>query len=151
MKRASKRAPARKNRAAGREVPAMAGASVTGRDSRATRLAAADPVIAIASQLRIPQTFDPLGQSGADLPDLSQSRMMAVSNLFTGIQQVHSSLSALLTAMTDPPAPAQVIGSLTQPDGSHSAALQIQFDHVSLGTSSPVVTAVSDKNGSFQF
>jgi hypothetical protein len=107
--------------------------------------------IPIASQLRVPLTFDPLGQSGANLPDLSQSRLAAASNLFTGIQEVHSNLSALLNALADPPAPPQVISSLVQPDGSPGVFLQVQFDPPSLGTSSPMVTTVSDAKGAFQF
>lgn len=151
---AAKRGPRAKRAAQkpalGGVAPALAGAAA--RNRPVNRAAAAGiPVAAIASQLRVPLTFDPLGQSGANLPDLSQSRMAAVSNLFTGIQQVHSSLSALLTALADPPAPSQVICSLVQPDGSPGASLQVQFDPNSLGASSPVVTTVSDDHGSFQF
>ncbi len=82
-------------------VPAAPAAAASARSATLATSAA----LPIASQLRIPLTFDPLGQSGSTLPDLSQTRMAAVSNLFTGIQQVHGSLSALLTAMTDPPPP----------------------------------------------
>lgn len=105
----------------------------------------------LASRMRIPYTVDPQGDSGGKvLQSLQNARVQAIANLFTGIQQVHGSLSAVLTALSDPLAPAQLISSLAQPDGSAGASLQIQFDPSTLGSSSPVVTTISDKSGSFQ-
>src|SRR5215831_1977120 len=85
--------------------------------------------MAIASRLRIPLSLDPMGQSGSAIADtLHTARLAAVSNLFDGIQQVHSSLGQLLTGLADPLAPPQLIGALVQPDGTPGARLQLQFD-----------------------
>src|SRR5438067_423129 len=74
---------------------------------------------AIASRLRVPLALDPIGRSGAAIAgQLGDMRLQAVSHLFTGMQQVHASLGALLGALADPDAPAQLIGALVQPDGT---------------------------------
>lgn len=146
--------PTRNPGAPGAGSSARAAAQVKGpggvRPLRAAAGAVLQTALPIASRLRIPLTLDPIGQSGATLPaGFAAARVSAVSNLFNGIQQVHSNLSVLLTTLADPLAPPQLISSLVQPDGTPGASLQIQFDPSSLGSSSPVVTTLTGANGSF--
>jgi len=128
-------------------APAVAPALATGAGAAAVAISSVN----VASRLRVPFTLDPLGQSGTNIAtDLNSARVDAVSNLFNGIQQVHSSLSALLTTLADPLAPTQLISSLVQPDGTPATSLQVQFDPATLASSSPVVTTLTDSsNGSF--
>ena len=105
---------------------------------------------AIASRLRVPMSLDPIGKSGAGIAGtLNPSRLLAVSNLYKGIQQVHGSLSQLITSLADPLAPPQLIGSLAQPDGTPGARLQIQFDPATLGSTSPITSTITDDGSAF--
>ncbi|HVI90669.1 MAG TPA: hypothetical protein VM659_20390 [Dongiaceae bacterium] len=100
---------------------------------------------------RIPFTVDPFSQAGEVLgTDLLNARTQAVANLYLGMDQVHASLKQLVTTLGTPVAPAQLVGSLVQPDGTAAGPLQIQFDPSTLGSTSPRVTVQSGADGSFQ-
>jgi hypothetical protein len=140
--------------AASKSPPAVPVGTTTGTAVGSTLGGATNvaPITAIplASRLRVPMTFDPIGVSGAGIASsLSSSRLAAVSNLYDGIQQVHTNLTVLLGTLADPSAPAQLIGTLAQPDGTPGSSLQIQFDPSSLGSTSPMATTVTDQFGVF--
>jgi len=102
------------------------------------------------SRQRVPLTVDPFGADGRALaPDLIASRTQAVSNLYLGMQQVHTSLNQLVAILQVPFAPPQSIGTLVQPDGTSAGYMQVQFDPSTLGNASPKVTIQSDQSGSF--
>ena len=76
-------------------------------------------------------------------------RQAGISNLFTGIQEVHRAINILGTELKDRLAPPQLIGTLLQPDGGTARLLQVEFNPASLGRSGPAVTALTDDSGMF--
>src|SRR5689334_14642584 len=67
-----------------------------------------------ASRLRIPLTADPFANA-AIASGLVNARGAAVAHLFTGMAQVHTDLSTLVTTLQQPVAPPNLIGILVQP------------------------------------
>ena len=80
---------------------------------------------------------------------LATGRAAAVANLFTGVQELHGSLTGLLEQLAAPTAPPQLIGVLLQPDSTAAGLVQVQFDPSTLGAKSAVVSARTDASGSF--
>ncbi|MFO0701715.1 MAG: hypothetical protein U0236_21050 [Nitrospira sp.] len=108
-----------------------------------------ETIFEIARQ-RIPATADPLafgeGKIGADL---TQLRIANTAVLFAGMQEVGVSLSIVGKVLAVRPAPAQLIATLVQPDGSAGRQLQVQFDPTSLGKQGPPETVLTDDSGAF--
>jgi hypothetical protein len=99
---------------------------------------------------RIPFTIDPLGTADEALESLiAPARVAAISNLYLGMQEVRTGLKELVTTLTIPNAPSQLIGTLLQPDASQAGYMQVQFNPQSLGSSAPKVTVRSDASGGF--
>jgi hypothetical protein len=106
---------------------------------------------ALTSRQRIPLTVDPFGQSGVKIsPALAEDRIQAVGNLFTGMQELHLSLTGVLGELEARTAPPQLIGVLLQPDGTAAGLVQVSFEPSTLGSSSPTVTVQTDESGTFE-
>lgn len=116
-------------------------------DSAQAAIAAADIEI---NRQRIPVSIDPFGQAGSQIAStLTPFRTTAVAKVYLGFQQIRDNLTLLTGALAAPPVPAVVIGSLTQPDGSAGANLQVQFDPKTVGATGPVLTTLTADTGAF--
>jgi len=99
---------------------------------------------------RIPTSVDPFGAAGAAIAStLTPFRTAAVAKVYLGMQQIQDNLSLISGALAAPPVPAFVVGSLTQPDGSAGANLQVQFDPATVGVTGPVQTTLTAGDGTF--
>jgi uncharacterized membrane protein YgcG len=99
---------------------------------------------------RIPVSIDPFGQAGSKISStLTPFRTSAVTKIYLGLQQIQNNLSLITNALSAPPVPAVVIGSLAQPDGSAGARLQVQFDPSTVGVTGPVATVLTNDSGAF--
>ena len=105
---------------------------------------------AAVSRQRIPVSIDPFGEAGSQITAaLTPFRTTAVARVYLGMQQIKDNLALIGGALAAPPVPAVVIGSLTQPDGSAGANLQVQFDPASVGVAGPVQTTLTRDTGAF--
>ncbi len=99
---------------------------------------------------RIPVSIDPFGQAGTQIAStLMPFRTTAVAKVYLGFQQISDNLTLLTGALAAPPVPAVIIGSLTQPDGTAGADLQVQFDPKTAGATGPVQTTLTAGTGAF--
>jgi len=99
---------------------------------------------------RIPTSIDPFGAAGAAIAStLTPFRTAAVAKVYLGMQQIQDNLSLINGALAAPPMPAFVVGSLTQPDGSTGANLQVQFDPATVSVTGPVQTTLTAGDGTF--
>jgi hypothetical protein len=99
---------------------------------------------------RIPTSVDPFGATGVALGSaLTPFRQAAVAKVYLGIQQIQQNLGLISGALAAPPMPAFVVGSLTQPDGTTGANLQVQFDPATVGVTGPVQTTLTGADGTF--
>lgn len=127
---------------------AAAGTTASTTATNAGRAAIADREL-IARQ-RTPLTADLLGaKQGRQEEAFLEIRRAGVANLFHGMQEVHASLGVLTAELADRAAPAQVIGTLIQPDGSAAKLVQVEFDPTTLGRAGTAVTAITGDDGSF--
>lgn len=97
---------------------------------------------------RIPSTADPLAHGRGEIGDqLTQLRLANTAALFEGMKAVAQNMQVVNTVLVDRPAPAQLIATLVQPDGSFARQVQVQFDPASLGRTGAMTTVLSDDNG----
>ena len=100
---------------------------------------------------RIPSTIDPLGQESAALGTGFQAlRADATQRMYLGLQQVQDTLGLLHQAISQPTIPAQLLGTLQQPDGAAANLVQVEFDPSDYGTSGQPVVRHTDDSGFFQ-
>lgn len=114
-------------------------------------VAAAAPREAISlSRQRIPLTIDPFGEQGSALAStLLPLRTEAITRIYLGMQQVQKNLGQIAQALSAKTLPASIVGSITEPDGTNAARIQVQFDPGTVGNSAPPVTAITGDDGSF--
>jgi hypothetical protein len=115
----------------------------------ADTLRSATPDSPISLQ-RIPTSIDPFGQAGSLLAStLTPFRQAAVAKVYLGLLQIHENLGLIGEVLAAPPMPAVVVGSLTQPDGTAGARLQLQFDPKTVSVTGPVQTTLTADDGTF--
>jgi uncharacterized membrane protein YgcG len=102
------------------------------------------------SRERIPVSIDPFGQAGSAISStLTPFRTSAVTKIYLGLTQIQGNLGLINQILAAPPVPPQIIGSLTQPDGSLAANVQIQFNPATLSMNGPIATVLTDDSGGF--
>jgi hypothetical protein len=121
-----------------------------GQDQPASTDAGATAVQIAVSLQRIPHVIDPLSQAGGRVADtLLPFRAAAISKFYLGIDRVRAHLQVINTVLATRSLPAQLIGTLLQPDASAGRLLQVQFDPASVGSTGPKLTVVTHDSGSF--
>ena len=116
-------------------------------ETRGNAVAAADARATISRQ-RIPATSDPLAIGRGKIGDaLTQLRLDNTAALFNGMREVAAGLGIVQAVLADRPAPAQLIATLIQPDGSTAQRVQVQFDPASLGKPAQPVSVLTDDSG----
>ena len=103
---------------------------------------------------RIPTSLDPFGGAALTLDPaqsqlLTQFRLTAVAKVYLGMQQIQNNLTLISGVLALPPVPPVVVGSLTQPDGTAGARLQVQFDPSTVGANGAALTTLTANDGTF--
>lgn len=103
---------------------------------------------------RIPTSLDPFGGAALTLApqqaqQLTNARVAAVAKVYLGMQQIQNNLTLISGVLAAPPVPPFVVGSLTQPDGTAGARLQIQFDPATVGVTGAALTTLTADDGTF--
>ena len=103
---------------------------------------------------RIPTSLDPFGGAALTLApqqaqQLTNFRVAAVAKVYLGIQQIQNNLTLISGVLAAPPLPPFVVGSLTQPDGTAGARLQVQFSPATVGVTGAALTTLTADDGTF--
>ena len=103
---------------------------------------------------RIPASLDPFGGAALTLApqqaqQLTDFRVAAVAKVYLGMQQIQNNLTLISGILAAPPVPPFVVGSLTQPDGTAGARLQVQFDPATVGVTGAALTTLTADDGTF--
>lgn len=99
---------------------------------------------------RNPATLDPLGTAAKTLStSLTPFRVAATAKMFGGLQQIQHHVSLIMQDLQQPKLPPQLVGVLTEPDGSAAARVQVQFNPSSVSATGAVQTVLTADNGHF--
>lgn len=103
---------------------------------------------------RIPTSLDPFGGAALAIApqqaqQLTNFRVAAVAKVYLGMQQLQDNLTLISGVLATPPVPPFVVGSLTQPDGTAGARLQVQFDPAVAGVTGATLTTLTADDGTF--
>lgn len=128
----------------------MARQPTRGRGTTAATAAVVDKDRAFINRQRIPLTADLLAGENKEQDKLFLAmRELNVTHLFRGMQDVRQGLDVLSAELLIRMAPARLMASVVQPDGSPAARIQVEFNPASVDKRGHPVTVVTGDDGAF--